>query len=1021
MKRKALILGVDQYKGNIFCPQFSLKDAEAIAQLLRKSGQFEVQLLLNGIDQSDQKKYEPQDIEDLITQLLNPPNSQEEDIALLYFSGNGAGIYGAEVAEAQQGNLLLTDFPEPLTETSSKPTPEPRSRSISLQWLHDQLEKSSVNQQIVWLDSDFSARFIKLFSESTAKSKYNRCFIVAKPSYGGVVEEGSTHGIFTDALLQCLNPEKQLKNLIDTNILAELLVRKFDWPDSLIKKTGTSIWFTERNVRAQKLWNDLSEGDDLLSIKNETDALADVLLLRDLEPPLVVGILGGWGSGKSYIMNLMQQRMNEIRSSSLTQEQAWGKEDNAFPYVGHIYQVKFDAWTYAKADLWHSLTQKIFDEFNRQHTLEKNLEKFLKQASLSQLKGGKSWQILNAMNSYDRGICLQELAMLSPNAFETLENSKSKQEFIDCLQKNTEEYRSNTVLEIDRLKKDLEQENKKLSRRIFWRMPIHFLRKNWLSSVAFLAGISIIAFPFVTDRVRTQFLTLTGGSITILGTGLNFWKKTREEQEKILGDLKQAQGEAQKKIKQGKEVWSTLQREALQSDSEITKQITKIKQYEAEIGQLQRTNTLDITASSLDEIVQELSRDELYEQKLGYLHQLQRKLADLTQCFYSDSNVVDLTDKRFQKLQETFPRGPARIVLFIDDLDRCPPDRVVQVLEAVQLLVKTPLFIAVLAIDERYITRALEKCYKDILVRRGSPSGTDYLEKIIQIPYRVRPIARSALSNYLDQQMEVERPLEAGVAITQEGEATGSSQGQKIDGTGKASDNQPLVSTQPEPVPNLTLETLKFTEAEFNALLQCCEQIELSPRMIKRLVNIYKIFKIREVYASKGEQKSNEKVKAILSMLSLSARYPDLMRKVFEDLEMEFEKLEVLKQNVKTKMQEIEQRKMIQEGITSQVEVVKNEEKELKDREEKIQGIKITKIINNLPETAVDDYLRRESEKLKMDATALLENLTLAEFDLETFNLIRSFRFFGDIGYSPEDSQKTVHFEDIRRSISGLQ
>lgn len=1015
MKRKALILGVDQYKGNIFCPQFPLKDAEAIAQLLRKSGQFEVQLLLNGVDQADQKNYEHQDIEDLISQLLNPPNPQEEDIVLFYFSGNGGGIYGAE--DAQQGDLLLTNFPELLIENLSKSTPESRSRCISLQWLHDQLEKSSVNQQIVWFDSDFSSRFIELFSESSAEPKYNRCFIVAKPSYGGVVEEGSTHGVFTDALLQCLNPEKQLKHRIYTNTLAEILVKTFNWPETLIKNTGKPIWLTERNVRAQKLWNDLAEGEDLLNLKSETDALADVLLLKDLVPPLAVGILGGWGSGKSFIMNLIQQRMNEIRSSSLNQEQAWGK-DNTFPYVGHIYQVKFDAWTYAKADLWYSLTQKIFDEFNRQYILEKRLETILKKSNSSQLEGGKFWQVLNAMNSCDRDIYLGELEALPPKdlailakRLELLENRKSKQEFMDCLLKNAEESHRDTMLEIEKIKKKLETENKILSQRIFWRMPIHFLRKNWLSSVAFLVGISIIAFPFVTDRVRTQFLTLTGGGITVLGTGLNFWKRTREEQEKILGDLKQAQGEAQKKIEQGEEAWSTLQREVLQSDSEITKQVKKIKQYEAKIEQLQRTDTLDITASSLDEIIQELARDELYEKKLGYLHQLQRRFTDLTNCLYCNSDVVDFTEK----LQETFPRGPARIVLFIDDLDRCPPDRVVEVLEAVQLLVKTPLFIAILAIDERYITRALEKRYQDILVRRGSPSGTDYLEKIIQIPYRVRPIARSALSNYLDKQMEVEHNLEADQNTIQK--VSGSDfQGQKIDTSGESNGSQPLAPTHSEPELNLTLDTLKFTKTEFDELLKCCQQVDLSPRMIKRLVNIYKIFKIREFYAGKKEGKPVQQARAILSILALSARYPDLIREMFENLDLELDELDVLEQEFKKELQELEEKRQ-----TTQAEEIKNKGQELKSKREKLNAMAILKFFQDLVPNADDAYLRREYKRLNIDAKALLQDITLADFDRETFDLLRSFRFFGDIGYSPEDSQRTVHFDAVRNIIGGLQ
>jgi len=40
-----------------------------------------------------------------------------------------------------------------------------------------------------------------------------------------------------------------------------------------------------------------------------------------------------------------------------------------------------------------------------------------------------------------------------------------------------------------------------------------------------------------------------------------------------------------------------------------------------------------------------------------------------------------------------FPRGKPRIILIIDDLDRCSDDIVVQAIEALQLLVKTEQFL----------------------------------------------------------------------------------------------------------------------------------------------------------------------------------------------------------------------------------------------------------------------------------------------------------------------------------------
>ncbi|MEN8445555.1 MAG: P-loop NTPase fold protein, partial [Cyanobacteria bacterium J06555_13] len=91
----------------------------------------------------------------------------------------------------------------------------------------------------------------------------------------------------------------------------------------------------------------------------------------------------------------------------------------------------------------------------------------------------------------------------------------------------------------------------------------------------------------------------------------------------------------------------------------------------------------------------------------------------------------------------------------IDDLDRCPPTRVVEVLEAVQLLLNTKLFVVVMGIDDRYIARALEQVYQGVLKRGGQPSGIDYLEKIIQIPYRMRPISPANIENYLRDQLNI--------------------------------------------------------------------------------------------------------------------------------------------------------------------------------------------------------------------------------------------------------------------------
>ena len=58
-------------------------------------------------------------------------------------------------------------------------------------------------------------------------------------------------------------------------------------------------------------------------------------------------------------------------------------------------------------------------------------------------------------------------------------------------------------------------------------------------------------------------------------------------------------------------------------------------------------------------------------------------------------------DDRDDDAPEWDTRPIERIVLYIDDLDRCPPERVVEVLQAVHLLLAFELFVVVVAVDAR--------------------------------------------------------------------------------------------------------------------------------------------------------------------------------------------------------------------------------------------------------------------------------------------------------------------------------
>jgi KAP family P-loop domain len=208
------------------------------------------------------------------------------------------------------------------------------------------------------------------------------------------------------------------------------LVREID-RETGIGKAPQDLWeralFVLRNeyrqaLKTGSLRNDATQDEDLLNLKDEINALTEMLLMRDLEPPVAVGILGGWGGGKSYIMHLMQTHMTEIRSQRLETIEAWGLAnaqskipdgDRVGRFVGHVYQIKFDAWTYAKADLWASLMQTIFFELDRQLTLETQLNEVFDKSTLEdsqkQAIQSRVWPVLYKSSDDEREWFLKEV------------------------------------------------------------------------------------------------------------------------------------------------------------------------------------------------------------------------------------------------------------------------------------------------------------------------------------------------------------------------------------------------------------------------------------------------------------------------------------------------------------------------------------------------------------------------------------------------------------------------------------
>lgn len=96
------------------------------------------------------------------------------------------------------------------------------------------------------------------------------------------------------------------------------------------------------------------------------------------------------------------------------------------------------------------------------------------------------------------------------------------------------------------------------------------------------------------------------------------------------------------------------------------------------------------------------------------------------------------------------------LVILIDDLDRCLPERIIETLEAIKLFVAVPKTAFVIGADPRIVRHAIATRYvaKQISDTPDRDEGydlvKDYLEKLIQIPYLLPRLSPAEIETYIN-------------------------------------------------------------------------------------------------------------------------------------------------------------------------------------------------------------------------------------------------------------------------------
>lgn len=130
----------------------------------------------------------------------------------------------------------------------------------------------------------------------------------------------------------------------------------------------------------------------------------------------------------------------------------------------------------------------------------------------------------------------------------------------------------------------------------------------------------------------------------------------------------------------------------------------------------------------------------------------------------SDSDLTNLEASKpilqegIEVIQELlkYVQGPKKnsslkLVLFIDDLDRCTPEKVTEIFESIKIFFDIEGIVFVLGLNPEIVEEAINKKYKEF---GDIFSGKDYLKKIIQVPFQLPVWSTVDIQGYLDKIIE---------------------------------------------------------------------------------------------------------------------------------------------------------------------------------------------------------------------------------------------------------------------------
>ncbi len=621
---------------------------------------------------------------------------------------------------------------------------------------------------------------------------------------------------------------------------------------------------------------------DPLELTADVRAFARLICLEEAEPPLSIGVFGGWGSGKTTFMQLLEEAVANLaagqkkRRADSQLDQSLSANEPRF--ISNVVQVRFNAWHFADANLWASLTAEFFDQLRaggyagsgkaiHRRLVEKvndHVHALTSEAATARRALAESEEILQAkQKERDKAVAQaqddkskrvgQTLADAVTNSFNEHKadlNEMGRRTYYDNPGKDIQDF-IGLVKQLQSLAGQLKA--------VWSYMRARGARMGLAIGSFVLFLLAVIVWLWPSDLTAGAFQLKALGVFGLLAS-LGGFARSIVPGVTMVSNLAKSTADFAKEL----EGATAVEIETVaKADEAVRRAATEAhaRRAAAERANKALARYIDPNAgtSNPPRLLRYMLEDDpdtrALEKEIGLISRVRRLFQAVDEIVAEEKKKVAPGNGAV-----TDPDVPDRIVIYIDDLDRCTPSQVYAVLQAVHLLLAFRLFVVVVGVDVEWVEHSLSKEFAPSIPPQHSSQSlaVRYLEKIFQLPFWLQRLSThgadgGSYGRFVRLMLENNLPAEEDGAVEPTARLESA-----LQGTGRPSTQNE--KPEPDELPaadgriefegaglDEALSTVQLTqgEVEFLAMDVVGRLAGREPRTVKRFINIYRIIRAR--------------------------------------------------------------------------------------------------------------------------------------------------------------------------------